>query len=95
MDKLTRELLEEFAHACSTPMMYEDDWSQLYEIAIHLHTHHLVPPPSVVRDFLMDKGCTMQKAGFLSNQLGHFTTLLKRFDDQRRGKTLAPAKPHA
>jgi hypothetical protein len=95
MDQWARELLEEFAHACSTPLMHEDDWSQLYEIAIHMHRQHVVPPPRIVRDFLVNKGCTKQKAGVLSTQLGHFTTLLKRFDERRSGIPPSTPKPHA
>jgi hypothetical protein len=75
--------LKELAMLCHTVVLGEHEWRRLYEIAVCMHTHGGLQDHKVVKRFLMDHGCSLQKAGFLSRQVLHLCTVLQMYDDER------------
>jgi hypothetical protein len=43
----------------------------------------MVLTPRMVRVFLHEHGCSIQKAAFLSQQVEHLSTILTLYDDRR------------
>jgi hypothetical protein len=75
-------VLEHLAKACQTVALNQNDWEQLYEVALLVHAHAGVDSKAIKR-YLMDQGCSIQKAGFLSRQVLHLCTVLKMYDERR------------
>ena len=83
MDGHLQLLLRDFSSLCREESMQEDDWQRLYQICLCAHQVADVPPPWAIRDYLVTKGCSLQKASFLSHQYQHLTTVLKLYDLHR------------
>ena len=83
MDTHLETLLHAFSRLSPEESMQQDDWQRLYQIC--LDAHHLAecPPPWAIRDYYGTKGCSLQKANFLSHQYNHLTTILKLYDHRR------------
>jgi hypothetical protein len=75
--------LKELATLCQTVLLGDQEWQRLYEIAVCLHTNGGLQDPKVVSRFLMEHGCSLHKAGFLSRQVLHLCTVLQKYDDHR------------
>jgi hypothetical protein len=84
MDGHLQMLLRDFSSLWPQESMQEDDWQRLYQICLYAHQVGDVPPPWTVRDYLVTKGCSLQKANLASQHYGHLTMILK-LHDQRRG----------
>lgn len=78
-------LLENLANVCKTVALESNDWKQLYEVALCVHANAGMDSKTIKR-YLMEQGCSVQKAGFLSRQVQHLCTVLEMYDE-RRSKT--------
>ena len=83
MDKHINMLLQHLAHTCPATELQREDWEQLYEICLYAHVNHMVLTPRMVRVYLHDHGCSVQKAAFLSLQVEHLSTILALYDERR------------
>jgi hypothetical protein len=83
MDKHVKTLLQELARTCPATELQREDWHKLYEIALYGHMNGMVLTSRMVRVFLHDSGCSVQKAAYLSHQVDHLTTVLKLYDQRR------------
>jgi hypothetical protein len=75
--------LKELAMLCSTVFLGEHEWRRLSEIAVCIHTNGGLQDHKVVKHVLLQHGCTLQKAGFLSRQILHLCTVLQMYDERR------------
>lgn len=75
-------VLEHLVKVCQTVTLNQNDWEQLYEVALCIHAHDGVDPVTIKR-YLMEQGCSLQKAGFLSRQVLHLCTVLDMYDERR------------
>ena len=76
--------LRELAELCPTAFLEDKQWETLYRVALAIHSHGGLGDHKVVKRFLLDHGCSLQKTGFLSRQVLHLCTVLSLYDDQRR-----------
>ena len=83
MHREVEKLLEELSMLCQTVLLGDQEWKRLYKIAVCMHTHDGLLDQKVVKQFLLEHGCSLQKAGFLSRQVLHLCTVLKLYDEQR------------
>ncbi len=83
MDTRVEALLEDLAKLCSTVALHQDDWKKLYAVSLCAHARGGVPDPRTMKRYLMDHGCSIQKAGFLSRQFDHLCTVLRMYDEQK------------
>ncbi len=83
VNKHIKTLLQDLSRTCPAAELQHEDWQKLYEIALHAHLNGIVLTSRMVRVFLHDHGCSMQKAAFLSHQVDHFTTVLTLYDERR------------
>ena len=84
MHPKSQALLIELATLCRTVFLGQNEWQRLYEIALCLHTHGGMPEHGVIKRYLLEHGCSLQKAGFLSRQIVHLCTVLQMHDAQRQ-----------
>jgi hypothetical protein len=75
--------LHVLATLCPTVFLDDKEWETLYRVALVIHTHGGLQDYKIVKRFLLDHGCSLQKAGFLSRQLLHLCTVLKMHDEQK------------
>jgi hypothetical protein len=75
--------LKVVANLCPTVFLEDKEWETLYRVSLTIHTHGGLQDHKVVKRFLLDNGCSLQKAGFLSRQILHLCTVLKMYDEQR------------
>ena len=73
--------LKELAMLCHTALLGEQEWQRLCEIAVCIHTNGGLKDHKVLKHFLLDHGCSLQKAGFLSRQVLHLCTALRMYDE--------------
>ncbi len=83
-------LLQEFTRACSDTALQQEDWRGLYEICLYAHDQDVAPPVSSIRDYLVTRSCSLQKAAFSSQQYGHLINILT-LRDQRQTQPLSPS----
>ncbi len=83
MHREVQKALKELALLCNTAFLGEREWQRLCDIAVCMHRHGGLQDHKVVKRFLLDHGCSLQKAGFLSRQILHLCTVLKMYDEQR------------
>ena len=84
MHKEVEALIEDLAQLCQTVLLGDQEWQRLYEIALCLHAHGGLSETRTVKRFLLDHGCSLQKAGFLSRQILHLCRVLGMYDEQKR-----------
>ncbi len=84
MEKKAQQLLKDFAAVCSAVTLRPDDWPRFYALTVHVHRHHLHIDPRTVRDYLVNQGCSLQKASWLSAQYQHFLELLAWYDQHKQ-----------
>lgn len=70
------QLLQRFAQACSTVTFCEDDWQGLYRLALDIHRSNLKTHHSIVRDYLIKRGYSLQRASWVSARYQHFSELV-------------------
>ncbi len=75
-------VLGNLAKVCQTASLNQHDWEKLYEVALCVHAHGGADPGTIKR-YLMEQGCSIQKAGFLSRQVLHLCTVLEMYDERR------------
>ena len=80
MDHTARDMLAAFADTCPRVTLGEDDWERLYHLALYLHRRGLNTEHRAIRDYLIERGCSIQKASWLSAQYRHFRRLLALYD---------------
>ena len=83
MHREAQKKLTELAMLCSTAFLGEHEWQRLYDIAVCIHTNGGLQDHQVVKRFLLDHGCSLHKAGFLSRQVLHLCAVLQKYDDHR------------
>jgi hypothetical protein len=83
MDKHIKMLLQELARTCPATELQQEDWQRMYEICLYAHVNAMVLTPRMVRVFLHEHGCSVQKAAFLSHQVEHLSTILTLYDERR------------
>jgi hypothetical protein len=83
MDKHIKTLLQELARTCPASELQREDWHKLYEIALYGHLNGMVLTARMVKVFLHDHGCSVQKAAFLAQQVDHLITILTLYDERR------------
>jgi hypothetical protein len=86
MHALIEAQLKVLAELCPTVLLEEKEWETLYRTALVIHTHGGMQDHKVVKRFLLDHDCSLQKAGFLSRQILHLCTVLKMYDQTKHGK---------
>lgn len=86
MDERAAKLLEAFAQACPVGPLRDEDWHRLYAFTLYVHQHHLHAHPRTVRDYLLARRCSLQKASWVSTEYKHFSELLALYDQQRSHK---------
>ena len=86
MHALVEAQLNVLAQLCPTVFLEEEQWDILYRTALVIHSHGGMHDHKVVKRFLLDHGCSLQKAGFLSRQLLHLCTVLKMYEETKHGK---------
>lgn len=89
MDKHIKTLLQDLARTCPAIDLQREDWEHLYEICLYAHLNGMVLTSRMVRVFLHEHGCSVQKAAFLSHQVEHLSTILTLYDE-RRGEAGSP-----
>ena len=92
MDKHIKTLLQELARTCPASELQGEDWHKLYEIALYGHLNDIVLTSRIVRTFLHDQGCSLQKAAFLSHQVDHLKTVLTLYDERRNERGSYPER---
>ena len=83
MHREAEKRLKELAMLCQTVILGDYEWQRLCEIAVCIHSHGGLQDHKVVKRVLMEHGCSLQKAAFLSRQVLHLCTVLQMYDDQR------------
>ena len=84
MDKATIELLHDFATmACPRVSLEQDDWQRLYHFTLDVHRRGVNMHPRAIRDYLVNYGCSLQKASWVSGHYLRFAELLGFYDRQR------------
>ena len=83
MHREAQKQLKELAMLCNTALLGEREWQRLSEIAVCIHTNGGLQDHHVVKRLLLDHGCSLHKAGFLSRQVLHLCTVLRTYDDHR------------
>jgi hypothetical protein len=75
--------LKVLANLCPTVFLEDKEWETLYRVSLTIHTHGGLQDHQIVNRFLLDQGCSLHKAGFLSRQVLHLCTVLQKYDDHR------------
>jgi hypothetical protein len=83
MHREAQQHLKELAMLCQTVFLGDNEWQRLCEIAVCIHTHGGLQDHKIIKRFLMEHGCSLQKAAFLSRQLLHLCTVLRMYEDHR------------
>ena len=83
MDTTAQEMLTGLANACPRITIHAEDWERLYQFMLYVHQCGLNTEHRAIRDYLIQHGCSMQKATWLSGQYRHFTKLLSLYDRQK------------
>jgi len=84
MDQAAENMLMAFASACARPTIQDSDWEQLYRFTLYIHQRGFNTEHGTIRDHLIKRGCSIQKASWLSAQYRHFATLLSLYDQAQR-----------
>jgi hypothetical protein len=84
MDTHVKGLLDQLATTCTKVSLCHDDWQKLYAVCLHVHWHGGVPDLRMIKAYLITKGCSKAKAGFLGRQFEHLTEILKLHDEHTR-----------
>jgi hypothetical protein len=84
MDKAAAALLEALAQSCASHGIRPEHWRRLYDFTIYVHLHGQGPAPRVIKEFLIHRGCSIQKASWLSTECRHFLELLAQYDARKR-----------
>ncbi|WP_447603039.1 hypothetical protein [Nitrospira sp. Nam80] len=87
MDHTAQDMLAAFADTCPRPTLGEDDWERLYYLALYLHRRGLNTEHRTIRNYLIERGCSMQKASWISAQYRHFRRLLALYDAEHQTQT--------
>ena len=74
-------LLDHLATTCAKVALRPEDWRKLYAVCLHSHAHGGVPDLQTVKAYLITKGCSKPKAGFLGRQFQHLTEILKLHEE--------------
>jgi len=61
----------------------QDDWQRLYRFTLDVHRRRLNTHPRAIRDYLVNHGCSRQKASWVSGHNLRFAELLGFYDRQR------------
>ena len=75
--------LKVLAGLCPTIFLDDTQWESLYRVALSIHTHGGLQDHTILKQFLLKHGCSLQKAGFLSRQILHLCTVLRMHEDQK------------
>jgi hypothetical protein len=76
-------LLDELTSACREVALSRGNWEHLYLIAVFVHGQRGTINILDIRKLLVDRGCSIHKAGFLCRQLETFCQLLRVYDEER------------
>jgi hypothetical protein len=87
MDEAAEKLLKHFAQVCSNVTLSPDDWRYLYRFTLDNHRRGLNTDQRAVRDYLLEHGCSLQKASWLGAQYQHFIKLLSLYDREKSSFT--------
>ena len=75
-------LLRDFVRLCPENAPLEpDDWTGLYEMCVFIHEHSIPFAPSSFWEFLIQHGCSANKATAMSQQYSQCLHELKLTDD--------------
>ena len=86
-------LLDELSSACREVALSKANWEHLYLIAVHVHSQRGTVNILDIRKVLIDRGCSIHKAGFLCRQLETFCQLLRVYDEERsKGEAVVKRK---
>ncbi len=80
LDQTGALLLQRFAQGCSTVTFCAGDWQRLYHLTLDMHRYGLKTHPHTMRDYLTSRGCSLQKASWVSAHYQHFSELLSLYD---------------
>ena len=83
MDGTVQEMLTGLANACPHVTARDYDWERLYQITLYVHRQGLNIEHRAIRDYLIQRGCSIQKATWLSWQYRHLSKLLTLYDEQK------------
>ena len=84
MDEKATKLLDAYAELCRTQGTPRDeDWQRLYAFTLYVHRHALHAAARTVRDHLVTRGCSVQKANWASGEYKRFVELLALYEKQR------------
>jgi hypothetical protein len=84
MDKTAHDMLKGFADTCPCSTIREEHWEQLYHFTVYVHRQGLNTEDRTIRDYLVHRGCSRQKANWLIAQYRHFSKLLTIYDERKR-----------
>ncbi len=78
VDAHLKILLQDFVRLCPEDTPLEgDDWAGLHEICVFIHEQEIQCAPSTFRDFLIQHGCSENKATAVSQYYSHYLHQLK------------------
>ena len=83
MNSRLHTLLDELTSACREVALSRGNWEYLYLIAVHVHAQKGAIKTSDIKELLVDRGCSIHKAGFLCRQLETFCQLLRVYDEEQ------------
>ena len=86
MDKTAYDILSTFADQSLTSGT--EDWERLYHFTLYVHRRGLNTQHQTIRDYLIQRGYSIQRASWLSTQYRHFTKLLTLYDQHKFGHHL-------
>ena len=87
MDDRTRALLDDLATTCAKVTLRQEDWQKLYRVCLYAHAQGGLPDLRTIKAYLVGKGCSKSKAGFLGRQFEHLTQILQLHDQQAHKAT--------
>lgn len=87
MDTRLAELLDDLVTSCETVSLREEDWQKVYAVSLCAHAQGGVPDIQRMKWYLISKGCSKQKAGFLGRQFQNLCTVLRMYDEQKRQRS--------
>ncbi len=77
MEEHVERLLHQLATTCARVPLRQEDWQKLYAVCLYSHAHGGMPDLRTIKGYLISKGCSKSKAGFLGRQFEHLTAILK------------------
>jgi hypothetical protein len=83
MEPPLETLVNELASACPEAALSKGNWESLYLLSVYVHSQGRVVDITKVKKLLIDRGCSIHRAGFFCRQIESFCRLLTVYDEEK------------